>query len=413
MSHTAPDPIISPRLLTLATLAAYLGQTETELLRLMPDLDPLGFPAPMPPFDRWDRAAVDRWLDRQSGVAAAPGPVVSTPKLYVDPRNRRPPALPPQDRPEASSEYRVADALDAYMRWFETHRRCVRDTRYQIETYVRPEFGALLVSSLTTEHIRSWHQGIAERPRRIRSKRGGPPKYSTAPMDAEAKRRRQSSANRSLIILKAALNFAYRDGRIASDAAWRRVRPFPRVSVGKGGYLTVPQIRALLQHVTDDFRQLVLAALLTGARFGELRRLTAGAFDREAGSLFISDSKTRRSRHVVLNAEGERLFASLTEGLAPDDLLLRRADRDPWNQTDCYKRLDLACDLAGIVPRVTFHQLRHTYASLLAMRGTPMAVIAKNLGHATTEPCERYYAHLAPSYVRETICEKLPELEVG
>jgi site-specific recombinase XerD len=66
-----------------------------------------------------------------------------------------------------------------------------------------------------------------------------------------------------------------------------------------------------------------------------------------------------------------------------------------------------------IVPRVTFHQLQHTYALLLAMRGPPIAVIAKNLGHATTEPCKRYYAHFAPSYVCETICEKLPELDVA
>jgi integrase len=390
-----------------------LGQTEERLQALLAQLYPLAFPRAMPPFERWDRVAVDRWLDHQSGLGNSTPPLVAAPKLYVDPRNRRPPALPPEGSPDPAIDYGVADALHDYMRWFETHRRCVRDTRYQIETYIRPEFGALSVASLSTEHIRAWHQGIAERPRRIRSKRNGPTKYSTAPMDAEAKRRRQSSANRSLIILKAVLNFAYRDGRVASDAAWRRVRPFPRVSVGKGGYLTVPQIRAMLDHVTDDFRQLVLAALLTGARYGELRRLKAGAFDPQVGSLFISDSKTRRSRHVVLNSEGQRLFGSLSAGLAPEDHILRRADGDPWNQTDCYKRLDLACDLAGIVPRVTFHQLRHTYASLLAMKGTPMAVIAKNLGHATTEPCERYYVHLAPSYVRETICEKLPELDVA
>jgi integrase len=57
---------------------------------------------------------------------------------------------------------------------------------------------------------------------------------------------------------------------------------------------------------------------------------------------------------------------------------------------------------AGIAPPAPFHVLRHTYASRLAMRGTPMPVIAAQLGHADTCMTERHYAHLAPSYVSET-----------
>ena len=52
---------------------------------------------------------------------------------------------------------------------------------------------------------------------------------------------------------------------------------------------------------------------------------------------------------------------------------------------------------------VSFHILRHTYASRLAMKGVPMAVIAAQLGHSYTRMTEKHYAHLAPSYVADTV----------
>jgi integrase len=69
-----------------------------------------------------------------------------------------------------------------------------------------------------------------------------------------------------------------------------------------------------------------------------------------------------------------------------------------------------ACKRAKIAPAVSFHVLRHTHGSLLAMQGVPLAVIAKQLGHADTRMTERHYAHLAPSYVAETIRASFPVL---
>jgi integrase len=46
------------------------------------------------------------------------------------------------------------------------------------------------------------------------------------------------------------------------------------------------------------------------------------------------------------------------------------------------------------------------------MKGVPMAVIAKQLGHADTRMTERHYAHLSPSYVAETIRANFPTLGI-
>jgi len=72
-----------------------------------------------------------------------------------------------------------------------------------------------------------------------------------------------------------------------------------------------------------------------------------------------------------------------------------------------------ACARAKITPAASFHVLRHTYGSKLAMRGAPMGVIAQQLGHSDTRMTEKHYAHLAPSYVAETIRTHFPSLGVG
>jgi integrase len=74
--------------------------------------------------------------------------------------------------------------------------------------------------------------------------------------------------------------------------------------------------------------------------------------------------------------------------------------------------LDAASARAKIEPAATFHILRHTYASALAMRGVPMGVIAAQLGHADTRMTERHYAHLSPNYVADTVRAALPALGI-
>ena len=57
----------------------------------------------------------------------------------------------------------------------------------------------------------------------------------------------------------------------------------------------------------------------------------------------------------------------------------------------------------GFDPPVNFHGLRHTYASRLATKAVPFAVIAVQLGHADTRMVEKHDGHLSPSYVAETV----------
>jgi integrase len=56
-----------------------------------------------------------------------------------------------------------------------------------------------------------------------------------------------------------------------------------------------------------------------------------------------------------------------------------------------------------VTPAISFHTLRHTYASLMVMDGVPLIVVARNLGHSDTRMVEKHYGHLTSSYIREAI----------
>jgi integrase len=87
--------------------------------------------------------------------------------------------------------------------------------------------------------------------------------------------------------------------------------------------------------------------------------------------------------------------------------MLAREDGQPWRASNQIRPMLEACKAASIVGG-SFHTLRHTAASHFVMAGVPLNVVAHNLGHADTRMTERHYAHLAPSYVAETIRKFAP-----
>jgi integrase len=104
-----------------------------------------------------------------------------------------------------------------------------------------------------------------------------------------------------------------------------------------------------------------------------------------------------------LTQEGRDFFASLAAGRPGSALLLIRSNGRPWAKSEQQRPLAAAAKAACIDPPINFHGLRHTYASRLAMRGVPLAVIAAQLGHSDTRMVEKHYGHLAPNYVADTI----------
>jgi integrase len=303
-----------------------------------------------------------------------------------------------------SGPYTVADALTDYQEAY-TRRggKAPYSIRTVVEAHILPAFATVTVSKLTARQIEIWHQEIAEKGARIRSKPDHVKRHRKTDETAEGVRKRRATANRILTVLKAALNHAWKTGQVASDDAWRRVRPFRSVDTATVRYLADAECVRLVNACEGAFRDLVHAAILTGCRYAELGRMQAADFNSDAGTVTVRTSKGGKPRHVVLTTEAQQLFARLAAGRAGDALIFKRLDGQPWGKSQQSRPMREACHRAGIAPAASFHVLRHTHGSRLAMRGVPMGVIAVQLGHADTRMTEKHYAHLAPSYVADTI----------
>jgi integrase len=308
-------------------------------------------------------------------------------------------------KPKPGGPYTVRQAVADYLEYLTHHKKTAKDAAYRFEAFVLPALGDVPVAELTTDRLRRWLNSLAATPRRVRSPKGESPRHDKADGSDEGKRRRRASANRVLINLRACLNLAWRDKKVSSDDAWRRVQPFANTDSPRLRFLSADECRRLRNAAQDeDFRNLIDAALSTGCRYGELAALVVSDFHPDSGTLLIRTSKSGKSRTVWLTEEAQRLFARWSIGRAGTDLLLPRGDGGRWDTAHQSERMRAACQRAGIVPPVSFHILRHTHASHLAMKGVPLAVIGEQLGHADQRMTKRY-AHLSKSYVGDTIRE--------
>jgi integrase len=298
----------------------------------------------------------------------------------------------------------VAKAMEAYCDWLDVNRKTGKDARIRADALINPVLGEILVAALTADDIRKWHTDLAKAPPRVRTGEGLKQQYKAIDKrDEDAKRRRKVTANRTLTYLRAALNMAWREGHVASNTAWARVRPFEGVTVARVHYLTIAEAQRLINAADPDFRQLVQAALETGARYGELAALRVHDYNADSGTIAVQQSKSGKPRHVVLTDEGAAFFRQLCAGRPGAEIMLAKANGSPWGRADQGAPMRNACERAKITPPIGFHGLRHTWASLAVMAGVPLMVVGRNLGHRDTRMVELHYGHLAPSYIADAI----------
>ena len=306
--------------------------------------------------------------------------------------------------------YTIIQALNDYLiNYRQRGGKAVKDLEVRISALIIPALGKIEAKKITTKQIRDWHDNLANTPPRLRTYKGIEQTYKKSQSDPDYIRRRRATANRTLTILKAALNFAFQEGKMESDKVWRRIKPFREVDVAKIRYLSHDEARYLVNTCDIEFRPLVQAALLTGCRYGELTNLQKNDFDAIAGTLTIRISKSGKVRHVVLNNEGVLFFSKMTARLQELSFIFTINNRR-WGKSYQQRPLKEACQKANIEPAITFHILRHTYATHLVQAGVPLTVIAANLGHTDTRMTAKHYAHLAPSYVADVIRTNMPKL---
>ena len=303
----------------------------------------------------------------------------------------------------------VKQACDRYLKWYRQHRKGVVTADSAIRIHIVPALGHRPLAALKAPELTAFLNKLATTaPRRRTSKFAKEINHGPAPVTDDAKRQRRSTANRIYNVLRAALNKVFADGLVASDAEWRRVKPHRKADAPRVRFLTSAEATRLVNACDVRARPMVRGALACGARFGELTVMACGDFNPDTALLWIRPGKSDHGRHVPLNEEGLALFAELVAGRPATALMFPRDDRE-WRHGEMRRPLDAACMVAKIVPAISFHDLRHTYASQFAQAGVDLLTISKLLGHADTRITSRHYAHLCDKSL-ELAVAKLPRL---
>jgi integrase len=174
-------------------------------------------------------------------------------------------------------------------------------------------------------------------------------------------------------------------------------------------YLSPDECELLMSHADGVIFELVLVALRTGMRQGELRGLQWSSVDWLARSVAIRHSrddhqkvlvppKNGRTRHIPLDTD---VYAVLYRRKRETGYVFLAPDGQPFNNDRLNNAIRKLCKQAGL-RKIGWHTLRHTFASHLAMRGVPLPAIKELMGHANITTTMRY-AHMAPSTLRAAI----------
>lgn len=153
---------------------------------------------------------------------------------------------------------------------------------------------------------------------------------------------------------------------------------------------------------TDYLKPMVLLALNTGMRRGELFDLTINDVDLKQRHVVIrgSSAKSGKTRVIPLNKESNKILAVWIQESKPKDLVFpspvsgKRFD----NINKSWKRLLEEAQLSDF----RFHDLRHTFASNLVMTGSDIYTVSELLGHSDVTVTKRY-AHLAPEHKSKAV----------
>lgn len=242
-------------------------------------------------------------------------------------------------------------------------KRSWKNDEYMVNDSLAPFFREKLLSEITPLEVERWirwrlDQGVTK-----------------------------TTCNRGLQVLKKMFNIAIGEGFV-TDNPVRKVKMFSEKDNIKERILTEEEEPRLIETCPDYLRPIVITALNTGMRRGEILALEWSCVDMVKRTIKVTRTKTDRPRWIDIN---ETLFGVLRrQRIANPTAAL--VFGSPWTGkllNGIRKAFVRACKQAGI-SGLRFHDLRHTFASRLIEKGVDIVTVKELLGHSTVILTQRY-----------------------
>jgi integrase len=282
----------------------------------------------------------------------------------------------------------VAEIIDDYVEAGKSRKlKAIEDVKQRLGWF-RQQIGGLPARSVTANDIEACR-------RRLNEGRLPSNKQKTVKVGGRA----VATVNRYLATLKSAFYLALKSGKVDKN-------PVSLVKLSKENnkrvrWLTEEEEVRLLSVLPTAYRLMVLVALHTGMRKSEQLNLEWTDVDFRRNLITIKESKAGEPRHMPMNQVVIEALQSLPRMLHNPFVFFGREEGQPLHNgikhSDWQKYLKQAR-----IKNLRWHDLRHTFASRLVMRGIDLYTVSKLLGHHSTEMTERY-THLAPNYLKNAV----------
>ena len=167
----------------------------------------------------------------------------------------------------------------------------------------------------------------------------------------------------------------------------------PPESKGRVPELSEEEEARLLEACSPGIRPIVKLAIYSGCRRGEILGLTWDRVDMDAGFLYLDNTKTGEPRAVPLCETALEILRGLGHC---EGYVFKNEKGEPYTCIRAsFNRAKKEVALDGL----TFHDLRHVFASRLRRLGASLSDIGEALGHRSARTTLRY-AHLSPDYLK-------------
>ncbi|HBV14003.1 MULTISPECIES: site-specific integrase [Chryseobacterium] len=195
----------------------------------------------------------------------------------------------------------------------------------------------------------------------------------------------QNTASTYFSVFRAALKEAFIDGYFTSDIS-AKIKSIPHKE-SRREYLTLDELNTLVQTPCelDVLKRAALFSALTGLRHSDIQKLTWNeiSLENDQAKINFTQKKTKGVEYMPMSKQALQLCGSV--GL-PTDLIFKNLTDPAWISRPLKKWIESA----GITKKITFHNFRHTFATLQLSSGTDIYTVSKMLGHTNVKTTQVY-----------------------
>lgn len=252
--------------------------------------------------------------------------------------------------------------------------------RRRLEQHVYPEFSNDAVMMITASRVREW-------------------------ADRLLVTHAQDGVNRIVNVMRAIVKWGVR--RDTLGLPFDPVSHWPRFKAPQDKWttMTTTEVGMVLNSDDPDLQKILpilTVALFTGMRLSNVVLLKWPQLDLDHGFIRIEGAETKGGDVISIPILPEVKKILRQEAGKHPLFVFVKQDGEPWVPNSVSRLWRQSKEKLGIVRKVRFHDLRHTFASHLAMKGKSLTVVGDLLGHKSPVMTKRY-AHLTPEYLKHSL----------